>query len=175
MSSLATGVRRMTAADLDLVRAWRNRADIRQWMFTQHEIGAAEHAAWFDRASQAADRCLLIYEEAGVPRGFVHFSNVAPGAAADWGFYTSADAPKGTGRALGHAALDYAFDALALHKVCGQMLASNAASIRFHQSLHFTQEGVLRAQYFIGGVHLDLLCFGLLVDEWRAARGKGSQ
>lgn len=152
--------------DLPMLLSWRNHPDVRLFMFSQHEIGFDEHAAWFARASQDTTRSLLVIEDQDQPLGYVQFANVTPGGIADWGFYVRPDAPRGSGRKLGRAALDHAFAVLRLHKVCGQAIASNGASIALHQKLHFLQEGVLRDQQRIEGAYHSLVCFGLLKHEW---------
>lgn len=158
----------MTSDDLMRVLTWRNDPRIRRYMLTQHEISFEEHRQWFERASQDSSRRLLVFEAAGKPCGYVGFHGVVADDAADWGFYAAPDAPKGTGRRLGRAALDFAFDVLGLHKVCGQVLALNEPSIEFHRALGFRQEGVLREQHRLGDAYHDLVCFGLLEREWYA-------
>jgi UDP-4-amino-4,6-dideoxy-N-acetyl-beta-L-altrosamine N-acetyltransferase len=152
--------------DLPMLLFWRNHPNVRTFMFSQHEIGFEEHAAWFAKANQDTTRSLLVVEDRDQPLGYVQFANVAPGGIADWGFYARPEAPRGSGRKLGRAALDHAFTVLGLHKVCGQAIASNAASIALHQKLHFRQEGVLRDQQRIEGAYYSLVCFGLLKHEW---------
>jgi len=159
-------IRPMEARDLAAVLAWRNHPEVRKFMFSRHEIAADEHRAWFERASHDPARRLLIVEEAVQPLGFVQFAPVTLGGIADWGFYAVPAAPKGTGRKLGRCALDFAFRRLGLHKVCGQALACNAASIGFHRALGFQQEGVLRDQVRIDDRYHDLIHFGLLAHEW---------
>lgn len=149
-----------------MVLAWRNHAEVRRYMFTQHEIGLDEHRNWFEKVSQDPRRRLLIVEEDKQAIGYVQFSKVEDGGVADWGFYARPDAPKGTGRKLGVMALNHAFGPLKLHKVCGQAIASNQASIAFHQRLGFVLEGVLRDQQRINGAYHSLHCFGLLATEW---------
>jgi UDP-4-amino-4,6-dideoxy-N-acetyl-beta-L-altrosamine N-acetyltransferase len=163
----------MEPRDLTAVLGWRNHPDIRRHMRTQHEISLDEHTAWFERASQDKSRCLLIVEEVDVALGFVHFSNVSSGGVSDWGFYARPDAPRGAGRKLGRAALNHAFRRLELHKVCGQVLGQNEASLRFHENLGFTLEGVLRQQALINGQYHDMVCFGLLREEWMLHQFKG--
>ena len=160
-------IRVVTPDDLLLILEWRNHPQIRQFMFTQHEISLDEHQNWFMKASQDLTRRLLIVEEAQQPIGYVQFSNAVRGGVADWGFYVNPDAPKGTGCKLGVAALSHGFNALNLHKVCGQVIGSNLASIVFHKRLGFCQEGVLREQQCIDGVYHTVFCFGLLADEWQ--------
>ncbi|MCO7570710.1 UDP-4-amino-4,6-dideoxy-N-acetyl-beta-L-altrosamine N-acetyltransferase [Pseudomonas chlororaphis] len=160
-------VRKMTDDDIDQVLAWRNHDEVRSYMHTQHEITRTEHARWFEQASADPRRALLIFESQGIALGYVNFHQTAQGRTADWGFYAAPDAPKGTGRAMGQAALHYGFTELNLHKVCGQVLAYNERSLRMHCSLGFQQEGVLREQHFDGQSYHDTVCFGLLAAEWQ--------
>lgn len=67
---------------------------------------------------------------------------------------------------LGFAALKYAFGELNLHKVCGQAVDFNTASIALHERLGFVREGVLREQQRIQGAYRSLVCFGLLRSDW---------
>ena len=165
-NSVESSVREMTSDDLEIVLNWRNHADVRRYMYTQHEISLAEHESWFERAVQNPKKHLLIFEQTAVPLGFVNFNENEEGGIADWGFYIAPDAAKGTGRSLGYAALSHAFAILKLHKICGQALAYNQRSIQFHQRMGFTQEGTLREQHFDGEQYHHIVCFGLLATEW---------
>lgn len=160
-------IRSMTEGDIDQVLIWRNHPDVRRYMYTQHEITMEEHQRWFEGASKDRGKHLLIFEADSIPWGFIQFSQMDSRAIADWGFYAAPEAPKGYGRRLGLAALVYAFEHLQLHKVCGQVLAFNEPSIRFHRALGFHQEGRLREQHFDGQQYHDVLCFGLLQSEWQ--------
>ena len=159
-------IRAMEERDLGMVLTWRNHPKIREFMLTRHEITIDEHRAWFAKASKDDSRRLMIAEDAYVPFGYVQFSNITEGGVADWGFYIKPDAPKGSGQKLGFAALNHAFTVLKLHKVCGQALAFNGASMSFHKRMGFVEEGVLREQCCIDGEYVSLVCFGLLSCEW---------
>ena len=157
----------MTCDDLERVLVWRNHEEVRRYMFTQHEISLAEHTRWFERIAQDPNHHLLVFESNAVPLGFINLHQFAPGGVANWGFYAAPDAPKGTGRQLGHTALQYAFSYLGLHKICGQAVAYNHRSIKFHRSLSFQQEGILREQHFDCQCYHDVVCFGLLASEYQ--------
>lgn len=157
----------MESDDLERVLGWRNHPEIRRYMYTQHEITLEEHTRWFARSTRDPKRHLLIFELESTPLGFVNIHQIAQGGIADWGFYAAPDAPKGAGSLLGQAVLRYAFIEAVLHKLSGQALAFNEASIRFHHSLGFTQEGTLRQQHFDGRHYHDVVCFGLLASEWQ--------
>lgn len=167
-ASVQSRIRPMTQSDLEQILAWRNDPEVRRYMYTQHEISLDEHTRWFERASQDASRHLLVFESDGVPLGFINIHQITTGGVADWGFYAAPDAPKGTGRQLGQAVQHYVFVQAGLHKLCGQALAYNERSIRFHQNLGFRHEGILREQHFDGQIYHDVVCFGLLASEWQA-------
>ncbi|MDQ1362599.1 MAG: hypothetical protein QG652_459 [Pseudomonadota bacterium] len=156
----------MVETDVRNVLEWRNHPDVRRYMFTQHEISFEEHQAWFARANRDESKRLLIVEENSVPLGFVHFSQVLPGGVSDWGFYAVPGQTKGMGKKIGITAIEFAFNFLKLHKVCGQALGFNEASIRLHRTLGFQQEGVLREQHRINKDYYDVICFGLLNQDW---------
>ena len=160
-------IRSMGYADLERVLAWRNHPDIRRYMLSKHEITLDEHQRWFERTVPDSKKHLLIFEVNHQPMGFVNFNAGGDGGIADWGFYAAPDAPKGSGRKLGCAALIHAFTVLKLHKVCGQALAHNQRSILFHQALGFQLEGSLRDQHFDGESYHHVICFGLLFKEWQ--------
>lgn len=166
LKSERCSIRRLVAGDLESLLGWRNHPDVRRFMLTQHEITIGEHRDWFERFSRDPSHALLIGEDRGFPIGFVHFSRVAPQSAADWGFYAAPGAPAGSGSRLCATALDFAFQQLALHKVCGQALDNNQASVHLHARLGFRQEGVLREQHLLGDKPYDLICYGLLRREW---------
>jgi UDP-4-amino-4,6-dideoxy-N-acetyl-beta-L-altrosamine N-acetyltransferase len=161
-------IRKITEQDLPMVLAWRNHANVRRYMFRQHEISLEEHQNWFSNASRDPSRSLLIVEDAGLAIGYVQFQKIEEGGVADWGFYAKPDSPKGKGRKIGKMALNYAFGPLKLHKVCGQAIACNQASIAFHRFLGFNLEGILRDQRRINGAYHSLYCFGLLDTEWHS-------
>lgn len=156
----------MDANDLEQVLGWRNHAEVRRYMFDPRLIPLDEHCRWFEKASKDPARHLLVYEQHAVPAGFINIHPVASGGIAEWGFYAAPGSPKGTGRSLGRTALRYAFEKVGLHKVCGRVLDFNERSLRLHLMLGFVQEGILRDQHFDGLHHHDVMCLGLLANEW---------
>lgn len=171
MTSFDTALRPLQEADLEVVRAWRNHIDVRRFMYTQHEISEQEHRAWFQRAQTDSQRHLLLAERADQPFGFVNIQVLDVVAKrAEWGFYLAPEAERGSGQALGTAALNHAFCHLALHKLCSETFADNLRSIRFHERLGFIREAQLRDHHFDGNTYHDVIGFGLLCSEWRGQR-----
>jgi len=153
-------------ADSEQMLIWRNRPEVRAFMYTQHEITLQEHLQWFERAQKDPTQRVCIIEEDGIPLGVVNFTGVGKDNVAKWGFYAAPNVAKGAGTKIGLTALEFAFNQLGLHKICGEALVFNEASVRMHLKLGFVQEGVLRKQQQINDNYHDVICFGLLRDEW---------
>jgi UDP-4-amino-4,6-dideoxy-N-acetyl-beta-L-altrosamine N-acetyltransferase len=169
-----TAVRPMSSADLESVLKWRNHPKVRKHMYTKHEITLDEHTRWFERSINDPSRHLLIYEREGLPLGFSSLQEVHNGHTAIWGFYLSPDAPRGNGHLLGELTLTFAFSHLGLHKVCSEVLAHNVKSLSFHQSLGFRREGLLIEHHHDESQYCDVVCFGLLANEWALTLVKGN-
>ncbi len=81
-------LRPATDADRERVRVWRNHPDVRAVSLTQHEIGPAEHAAWWEKVHTDPARRVLIYERAGIPAGVVSLWDIDWDAGSLWwGYY----------------------------------------------------------------------------------------
>lgn len=162
----------MVLDDLEVVLNWRNHPDVRRHMYTQHEISLSEHRAWFERAEESPREHLLVLESGSVGIGYARIhvqDDVAKRAV--WGFYRAPEAPRGTGFQLCERTLEYAFRDLSLHKVSGEVLASNARSIALHRRLGFREEARFRDHQFDGGRYWDSFGFGLLESEWTTNLG----
>ena len=167
MNDIAEGkVRVVLESDLNLIFNWRNHSDIREFMYSRHELTESEHKNWYKLADSDPDKYLLIYEENKIPLGFVQFRKIRSSNVASWGFYVAPQSPKGTGFRLARNILAYAFKNIGLEKVCGEAISYNHKSIRLHESLGFIREGVLRNQYFDGQSYYDVIAFGILKNEW---------
>jgi UDP-2,4-diacetamido-2,4,6-trideoxy-beta-L-altropyranose hydrolase/UDP-4-amino-4,6-dideoxy-N-acetyl-beta-L-altrosamine N-acetyltransferase len=163
-------IRGMREDDLESVLCWRNHPDTRCWMYDSHEISPSEHREWYARAMQDQHRQLLIVEQAGVPLGFVQFTETGNDGVAVWGFYAVPGAPRGSGNKLGTAALDHAFGQLGFRKVHGEVIVSNEPSAAFHRKLGFTEEGITQKRSSDGATCHDVLCFGMEASDWLERR-----
>lgn len=81
-------LRPATDEDREPVRSWRNHPEVRAVSLTQHEIGPAEHAAWWQRVAADRTRTVLIYERGGIPAGVVSLWDIDWDAGTLWwGYY----------------------------------------------------------------------------------------
>jgi UDP-4-amino-4,6-dideoxy-N-acetyl-beta-L-altrosamine N-acetyltransferase len=155
----STSIREMTINDLLMVLAWRNHPSIRVHMFSDHEISKDEHFEWFSKVNINRLQSLWIVVNNTEPIGFVQFKKAHNELSANWGFYVSPNAKKGSGKILGQLALDLAFGELSIKKVFGEALKFNNASIGFHQHLGFIQESS-------DDTNSDILKFSLSKVDW---------
>lgn len=162
-------VRNMLATDVELVFQWRNDPRVREFMFNTAPLDPDGHAAWFDNTHEDPLRHLLLVCQDSRPFGFVQFTVKLCRRVADWGFYVDPKGPKGQGTLLGHAALDHGFNALGLHRICGQVVAHNQRSVMFHERLGFTAEGVLESHHLSNNGYQDVHLFSLMASEWKSS------
>jgi UDP-4-amino-4,6-dideoxy-N-acetyl-beta-L-altrosamine N-acetyltransferase len=166
-------IKQVSPQDKDRLRAWRNDPDVRQFMYTTHEISAEEHERWFERQLELDDRIAWTILMDGDPVGAAFVSDVdRENRRAYWAFYL-ADARtrgRGVGSAVEVLVCNYAFDVLGLHKLCCEVLSFNAAVIAMHQKFGFQPQGVLREHYFRDGQWVDVHQLALWADDWKATR-----
>ena len=121
-----------------MVLTWRNSDSVRLNMVDSHVITPSEHLAWFSRVQVDSTCRWLLYSHDERPAGVGYVTDIAAESrTAHWGFYKSPDSPPGTGSRLCAETLDYAFGELPLDEIVGDVLATNAASIRIHRKFGF--------------------------------------
>lgn len=161
---MASQLRPMKIDDLELIRAWRNHDNVRKFMFSQRVINSDAHQKWFKKANNDSLHKLFIFEDHADPIGFTQLKT-KDNRLYEWGFYTSPDAEKGSGTRMLKLVIQQAFHELRATKLYGEVLGFNRASIKLHEKLGFTQEGVLREHVFLNQAYQDVYCFGLLQSE----------
>jgi [ribosomal protein S5]-alanine N-acetyltransferase len=67
------------------------------------------------------------------------------------------------------AALRFGFEHMELHRVEANIVPGNAGSRRVVEKLGFTQEGILRQNWFYAGQFTDSIIYGLLKHEFAAS------
>jgi len=156
--------------DLQLLFEWRNRLEVRAYMYTYSEIPLSDHCKWF--ASMLVDpaRQFLVLSMKGVECAVVAYTNIEEGESSSWGFYTGPNAPAGVSLIVELAGLSYAFETLGLRRLHCEVLSGNQQVINLHTKAGFTREGCLRqARQTMRGLE-DVIIFGMLDDEWPPAQ-----
>lgn len=164
----------LTETDLELILSWRNTPAVRRAMFRHHEISLEEHLAWFRNLKHDRSRQWFVYrDDTDTPQGVVYFTDIdATHESAFWGFYARPGAAIGTGLRMMMDAVDTGLGSLGLHKLNGEVLADNAASLHLHKKVGFTEEGRFREQHHDGTDRIDVVRLGLLAREWPAHRAR---
>ena len=73
---------------------------------------------------------------------------------------------QGCGTAAVRLALQYAFDHLNLERVALRVQADNLRAIRAYEKAGFVREGCLRRDAYRDGAYVDVLCMGILREEF---------
>lgn len=167
-------LRPLAEDDLSMIREWRNHPSVRANMFSSGLISETEHRAWFARLQIDPHAHWYVHENrAGIADGVVYFTGHDPAQRqAHWGFYLGSGAAPGSGALLGLEGLDLAFSELELQKLNAEVLAHNERSIRFHQSLGFRLEGIVRDGHMSGSQVVDVIRYGLAESQWRSWRDR---
>lgn len=164
-------LRAIKPEELELMLSWRNAPSVRANMYTNHEISLAEHIAWWDRIQSRSDQQYFMYEYGSLPSGIVAFNGIdAVNQNSSWAFYSSPQAPKGTGSRMEFLALEHAFKQIRLHKLCCEVLAFNMPVVRLHEKFGFKIEGILREQHRTEDAFVDIYRLGILASEWTEKR-----
>ncbi|MBI5258798.1 MAG: GNAT family N-acetyltransferase [Burkholderiales bacterium] len=128
--------------------AWRNHPGVRRVMFTDHEIGADEHAAWWARVMASPRHRVLIVVHEGADCGVVTFTRHADEPDTWlWGFYLDPDAftqPLHQLRAwsgMEQQSLWWAEHELQARRVECEVFAFNAAVLSLHKRHGFAEFG----------------------------------
>lgn len=172
MSEAQVRLRTVTEADLpDYVR-WLNDPEVTQ--FTTLEAGSITpegEREWFARISdpERRDRCWAIeaggrhvgncalgLDETGRAGGF----GIIIGDKTQWG--------KGYGTAALREVLRIGFGEMKLQRIWLQAFSGNARGLRCYEKCGFRREGVLRRHRLKRGEWVDVVCMGILREEWEA-------
>ena len=175
MSEAQVRLRPITEADLPDYVEWLNDPEVTQ--FTQIESGGVtleveqewlRHITGPDSktrnwAIEAHGRhignCALMPDESGEMAGF----GIIIGDKTQWG--------KGCGSAALREVLRIGFQEMNLQRIHLTAFAANTRGIRCYEKCGFRHEGVRRRHFLKRGRWCDVVCMGILREEWEAEYG----
>ncbi|MFI4935462.1 MAG: UDP-4-amino-4,6-dideoxy-N-acetyl-beta-L-altrosamine N-acetyltransferase [Caulobacterales bacterium] len=160
-------------ADRDRILAWRNSPDVRPYMYTDHVIPAEEHARWFAGIDGDDTRRYWIIELSGKPVGLANLYDLdRRNQRCAWAYYLADPATRGLGLGsfVEYWVLEYVFEGLKFAKLWCEVIASNEAVWRLHETFGFTLEATFRGHILKAGERQDVLGLGILAADWRARR-----
>ena len=166
---MTVSLRRLGPADGPGVLAWRNSPAVAAFMYTDHPISEAEHAAWLQGALTRTDRRYWIIRMDGAPVGLANLADIDLAARrCAWAYYLADPVTRGrgVGAAVEYIVLRHVFETLGLNKLWCEVLLENEAVWRLHESFGFVREARLRQHVFKGGRFQDVVGLGLLATDW---------
>ena len=160
---------RISLADRASLREWRNDPAVSKWMYTNHEIGEAEHNAWFDAMLADVSKVYWKVVADGVAVGAVFLTGVSSqGSSCEWGMYLADVNTRGKGVAQAACALSfrYAFNELAVDAVKCEAVAQNENAIGLYESVGYVRTGIQIDAVQRGGEMLSVVTLELTRKSW---------
>lgn len=152
-------------ADEDLILSWRNRDDIRRWMFSDHVITQMEHHQWLESfLSDPLKRGWLIEAE-GNPIGFAqvtrHHEEPRVGIL---GIYIAEGGIKGAGSEALRLVIGEVFGSLFLDSLIAETLEENERAKRLYRLVGMQEREVKNQVVTRNGVDHRVLVFEVRKD-----------
>lgn len=158
--------------DAEKFYKWRNDLQIKKSaMMHPFPVTMESEKEWFENISQKKDNQLIVFsiceKESGNFIGFVKLFNI------NWvhrfcyfGIIIGEDDARGKG--YGYEALSliskYAFDILNINKILLEVIKANDAAVKLYKKFGFTEEGVLKRQFYFDGKWHDVIIMSLFKE-----------
>lgn len=169
MTAFEFSLRPVSEGDSELLYDWRNRPEVREFMYSSSEIKIADHKNWFASMLEDPSRRTLIMSAKGIECAIICFTDIRGSMSCSWGFYSGPSAPAGVSMLIELAGLCYAFETLGVNRLHCEVLSGNQQVVNLHKKAGFIQEGCLRkARQTPRGIE-DVIIFGMLKEEWPSA------
>jgi UDP-4-amino-4,6-dideoxy-N-acetyl-beta-L-altrosamine N-acetyltransferase len=164
-------MRDVQSEDKEMIRQWRNKPEVAEYMYTDHYITHEEHDRWFERISDDASCRYWIIVCDDIDVGLVNLYDVdEKNQRCYWAFYVADPSArgKGVGSFVEHFVLSYVFEELGLNKLCCEVLGFNEPVVNMHKGFGFQQEGLFRDHIIKGGKPYDVVALAMLRGDWES-------
>jgi UDP-4-amino-4,6-dideoxy-N-acetyl-beta-L-altrosamine N-acetyltransferase len=166
-------LRPLAPGDAERILGWRNSPDVRAYMYTDHVISPEEHARWLAGIPGDETRQYWIIEMDGAPVGLANLYDVdRRNQRCAWAYYLADPSVRGLGLGsyVEYWMLEYVFEGLKLAKLWCEVLASNEAVWKMHETFGFQVEARFRGHVIKADERVDVLGLGMLTADWREKR-----
>ncbi|WP_410766832.1 GNAT family N-acetyltransferase [Haloferax sp. DFSO60] len=159
-------LRTVDGSDVDFLHELVNDPQIRRGIAALDPITRSQERKWVETRGKD-DSINFIVSVGGEAVGTIGLKPPNNAGVAEVGYMIAPD-QWGNGYATDalRTMCGYAFEERRLHKVYANVYETNPASAAVLENAGFEREGVHREQGFVEGEHIDVLRYGLLVDEW---------
>lgn len=170
LSGRHVSLRAIESEDLERLRAWRNRPELRRYFREYREISSVQQRSWYENVVLGSSTTIMFAlsdSDGGRLLGAAGLCGI------DWvrrvadlslylgeGYIDDQRAPDALQLLVG-----YAFEELGLHRVWSEVYAFDTAKTALYERAGFTLEGRHRDAHFAEGGWHDSLFFGLLAGE----------
>jgi UDP-4-amino-4,6-dideoxy-N-acetyl-beta-L-altrosamine N-acetyltransferase len=166
---MIVAIERISQSDKASLRQWRNDPAVSKWMYTNHEIGEAEHHAWFDNMLIDSSKVYWKIVADGVAVGAVFLTGVSDdGKSCEWGMYLADVDVRGKGVAQAACALSfrYAFTDLGMKIVNCEAVSQNEIAIGLYESVGYVRTGLQANAVKRGDEMLSVVTLELTRESW---------
>ena len=166
---MIVAIERISQSDKASLRQWRNDPAVSKWMYTNHEIGEAEHHAWFDNMLIDSSKVYWKIVADGVAVGAVFLTGISDdGKSCEWGMYLADVDVRGKGVAQAACALSfrYAFSDLGMKKVNCEAVSQNEIAIGLYESVGYVRTGLQANAVKRGDEMLSVVTLELTRESW---------
>jgi UDP-4-amino-4,6-dideoxy-N-acetyl-beta-L-altrosamine N-acetyltransferase len=170
---MIVALERISQADKNSLRTWRNDPAVSKWMYTNHEIGEAEHNVWFDNMLVDDSKVYWKIVVDGVAVGTVLLTGVVDDALSyEWGMYLADVDVRGKGVAQAACALSFrhAFENLGVSAVRCEAVAQNETAIGLYESVGYVRTGLKEDAVLRGNEMLSVVTLELTREAWTARK-----
>lgn len=160
---------RVREEHLEDIRLWRMSEAVTKYMYTDPTITPQEQSMWYKQITEDATRMDWVVEVDDKGIGVVSLYDIDPlHRRCFWGYYLGEQAARGRrlGKAIELNILEYVFQELRLHKLCGEVFEWNELVVSIHGKYGSRVEGVFRDHIWKRGSYHNVVRVGILQREW---------
>ncbi len=164
-------IKRISQGDRASLRQWRNDPEVSKWMYTNHEIGEAEHNAWFDTMLVDASKVYWKVVVDGDAVGAIFLTGISGAEkSCEWGMYLAVVDVRGKGVAQAACALSFqfAFTDLGMEAVKCEAVAQNETAIGLYESVGYVRTGLQVDAVKRGDEMLSVVTLELTRESWNS-------
>lgn len=166
---------RLSEIHLEMVRNWRNSPEVSKYMYTDQHISEQDQVNWFEKVKNDSTKAYWVIKMDDKYVGVVNLYDINDlNKRCYWAYYLADPSVrgKGLGRLIELNILNYIFEILGLNKLCCEVFSSNEIVVKIHQKYGSKIEGEFRKHVYKEGDFRDIICMGILKEEWEEVKKK---